>query len=235
MIDIKEKLNTSGILAGIVSLIIPFYGPIKTFMTFKTLKKNNAPSVLPLICAIAYIALPLFAFFVLILSFASVLAYISNSAYYYDFSYFDYFGAFFLIIPVCLISFYTIGIITGVKLKKFLDSEESTNISSKDRFDIAKVAGIYLYFIPFYVVIKVFTSLETLNQIDTSIKSLSLALIILIISSYLILFIPFLQVFVFFINLAIFIIQIILIVKLNGSINTITLEHGDNSEQFTSY
>lgn len=188
----KDKTNQAGIVSGMLFSVIPFYGIYKIAKTFSILKtKHKVLSLLSLISVFVAIIIIAIATFNLIGTLIESVEILDESYYADNDTIYDmlvnnigelivFLGLMFISLIVSMI----LHIVTGISMNSTLNSNEE--MSYENRYDIAKLAGVFLRNIPFYLIIKIFMSLRAIKSmpIDYSKLCLSVAVVSIVSSSF---------------------------------------------------
>ncbi len=180
----KEKINTLGIVSGLMLMAIPFYVVFRFFASIgKVRAKQRA-------LAIISVVLWIVGFIVLIYGLVDLIWVIGEEVFLYgdynnyDYSSIDYDGMMLSIVAMLvgtLVLFigFIFMIVTGLSTKKWLDSKESDYLAPAERYDVAKFAAIFLSSIPLYTIIKLILSINLQNSISINYSGGTIAVVIL--------------------------------------------------------
>lgn len=189
----KEKINRIGILAGLFLSFIPFYYFIRILKSIRLIKKEKGLAITSLVVSFfTFLSCSISAIMVLKVIIENPFLLLSQLDYMYSYAetpsmiaYSDGFilslvGSIIISVFLCIPDF-ILQIIVGFQLKKGLEDTTYDEVSDEERYEVAKVAGVFLAFVPLYIIICAISDLDILKriQVKTNVTGLLITFIIL--------------------------------------------------------
>lgn len=202
----KEDITTIGILSGLFLSSIPLYYFIRIFKSIEKVKKGKEMAVTSL----------LLSFVAIVVLFITALIFPEPSTISSEYSSTTTLESSIILVNVTLwIVVWIFQMVTGFQIKKGLEESIYDSVSDEERYEVAKVAGVFLIFVPVYRIVRVISDRDKIRTLEIRTKPTGLMLTFIILS-----FINFIPYIVIVIGLPLFIIATIL----GNQMNTIFLE-----------